>query len=92
MVFNPEIILGGPLPVLLWTGAIAILALVAFAGAIEGWLFGPMDPVSRLLVIPATVAIFWPDPRVEVAGAATLAAVLALNCWVARRRRLAATA
>ncbi len=89
MVFNPEIILGGPLPVLLWTGAIAVLALAAFAASIEGWLFGPMDPVSRLLVIPATVAIFWPDPRVEMAGTATLVAVLALNWWLARRRRLA---
>ncbi|MBK5928275.1 permease [Rhodobaculum claviforme] len=85
MVFNPEIIMGGPLPVLLWTGAIAILALVAFAAALDGWLFGPMDLVSRALVIPATVAIFWPDLRVEVAGAAVLLLVLALNWWLARR-------
>jgi TRAP transporter 4TM/12TM fusion protein len=92
MVFNPEIILGGPLPVLLWTGAIAILALVAFAGAIEGFLFDWMDPVSRLAVLPATAAIFAPDFRLEVAGAVVLTAVLALNWWKARgvraRRRV----
>ncbi len=84
MVFNPEIILGGPLPVLLWTGAIAILALAAFAAAIEGWLFTRMDPVSRLLVLPATVAIFWPSLAVEATGAATLAAILGLN-WLRAR-------
>lgn len=93
MVFNPEIILGGSLPVLLWTGAIAILALAAFAGAIEGYLFDWMDPVSRLAVIPATAAVFAPDFRLEVAGVAVLAGVLALNWWKARgarRRRLSA--
>ncbi len=85
MVFNEEIILGGPLPVLIWTGAIAILALAAFAAAIEGYLFAPMDAVSRLLVIPATVAIFWPEPAVEVAGAAVLLGVLVWNYWRGRR-------
>jgi TRAP transporter 4TM/12TM fusion protein len=84
MVFNPEIILGGPLPVVIWTGAIAILALVAFAAAIEGYLFTWLDPVSRLAVIPATVAIFWPDMTIELAGAAVLAAVVALNWWKGR--------
>ena len=84
MVFNPEIILGGPLPVLIWTGAIAILALVTFAAAIEGYLFTWLDPVSRLVVIPATVAIFWPAFAVELVGAAVLAAVVALNWWKGR--------
>lgn len=85
MVFNEEIILGGPLPVLIWTGAVAMLALAAFAAAIEGYLFAKMDVLSRLLVIPATVAIFWPDFRIEAAGAAALLAILALN-WLRRER------
>jgi len=87
MVFNPEIILGGPLPVLLWTGAIAIVALVAFAAAIEGYLFTWLDPVSRLAVVPATAAIFAPDFRLEVAGAVVLVAVLVINWWKARQAR-----
>ncbi len=85
MVYNPEMVLGGPLPVVLWTGAIAILALAAFAAAIEGWLFAPMDVISRLLVIPATIAVFHPDQAIEMAGAAVLVGVLALN-WVKGRR------
>jgi TRAP transporter 4TM/12TM fusion protein len=85
MVFNPEIILGGPLPLVLWTGAVAILALVTFAGALEGWLFGPMNPVARILVVPGTIGIFWPDLAVEVAGAALLLAVIAHN-WLTSGR------
>ncbi len=85
MVFNPEIIEGGPLPLLIWDGLIAMLALAAFAAALEGFLFGRMDLVSRLLVVPATVAVFWPDFRVEAAGAATMLAIGFLN-WRAHRR------
>lgn len=88
MVFNPEIILGGPLWYLLWTGAIAVLALAAFAAAIEGFLFAPLGPLSRLAVVPATVAVFWPAFAAEAAGAAALAAVVGLN-WLAARRAAA---
>jgi TRAP transporter 4TM/12TM fusion protein len=84
MVYNPEIILGGPVTAVLWAGAIAILALAAFAAAIEGWLFAPMDPISRLLVVPATVAVFHPDYAVEAVGAAVLLAVLVMN-WLKGR-------
>lgn len=82
MVYNPSIIEGGPLPLVLWNGAIAILALAAFATALEGYLFNPMQVWARLLVIPGVVGVFWPSLEVEIAGAAILAALLALN-WFA---------
>jgi TRAP-type uncharacterized transport system fused permease subunit len=85
MVYNPEIILGGPLPLVIFSGVIAMLALAAFASALEGYLFAPMDVLSRLLVIPATVAVFWPSLAVEAAGAAVLAAVLGWNWRVGRQ-------
>ena len=90
MVFNPEIIFGGPLPVVLWTGFTAILGLAAFAAVIEGWLFGRMDPVSRIIAIPAIAALFWPDFRIEAAGVAVLILVLGWN-WITARRQAAAT-
>ncbi|MCC5955300.1 MAG: TRAP transporter permease [Natronohydrobacter sp.] len=84
MVFNPEIIYGGPLPIVLWTGFTAILGLVAFAAVIEGWLFGRMDLFSRVVAIPAIIALFWPDFGVEVAGTAVLLILLGWNWFTAR--------
>lgn len=84
MVFNPEIIQGGPLPVVLWVGFTAILGLVAFAAVIEGWLFAPMDHLSRILAVPAIIGLFWPDFRAEVAGTIVLLILLTLN-WRAGR-------
>ena len=85
MVYNESIILGGPIPLVLWNGAIAILALTAFAATLEGFLFAPMPLWQRLAIIPGTVGIFWPDIGIEAAGAALLVGVLSLN-WIAGRR------
>ena len=84
MVFNPEIIYGGPISHVLWTGFTAILGLVAFAAVIEGWLFGRMDAASRLVAIPAIIALFWPDFTVEAVGAGVLLVILAVN-WLNAR-------
>jgi TRAP-type uncharacterized transport system fused permease subunit len=84
MVFNEEIILGGPLPLLIWSGTIAIIALVAFAASLEGFLWAHLPVWQRVLLVPGVVAIFWPDIRVEVAGVALILVVLGLN-WRAAR-------
>ncbi|MDO5648122.1 TRAP transporter permease [Paracoccus sp. (in: a-proteobacteria)] len=83
-VFNPEIIMGGPVWYVIFTGLIAILGLVAFAAAIEGWLFGRMDVLSRLACVPLVICLFWPDFRIEVLGTVGLIAVLGLNWWLYR--------
>jgi len=85
MVFNPEIILGGDLEVVLWTGFLAIISLVGFAAAIEGYLFTWMNPVSRVLVIPGVIATFYPEFLFELVGAAILFGVIALNWLTAPR-------
>ena len=87
MVFNPEIIYGGPALHVLWTGFTAILGLTAFAAAIEGYLFGRMDPASRLLALPAVAALFWPDFTIEMVGAGVLLVLLAINWLNARQAR-----
>ncbi|MCK8465177.1 TRAP transporter permease [Aliiroseovarius sp. S1339] len=81
MVFNESIILGGPVPLVLWNGFLAILALVAFAACLEGYLFAPIAMWQRVAIVPGAVAVFWPDFRVEVVGVAILLAVLSLN-WI----------
>ncbi|MBQ2263143.1 MAG: TRAP transporter permease [Loktanella sp.] len=92
MVFNEEIILGGPVPLVLWSGAIAILGLVAFAAVLEGFLFRPMQVWVRLLLLPGVVALFWPDLRVEIAGALLLVVLLGQNWLQARREEVAGPA
>ncbi len=92
MVFNDEIILGGPLPLVLWSGVIAILGLVAFAAVLEAFLWRPMQLWMRILLLPGIVALFWPDIWVEIVGAALVVALLAFNWLQARRDPQAAIA
>jgi len=79
MVFNEPIIVGGPVPLVLWNGAIAILAIVAFAAVLEGFLWAPIPTWQRALLIPAVIAVFWPDLTAEIAGAVLICGLLALN-------------
>jgi TRAP transporter 4TM/12TM fusion protein len=87
MVFNEEIILGGPLPMVLWSGAIAILGLVAFAAVLEAFLWRPMAVWMRVLLVPGVIALFWPELWVEIAGFALVAVLLGMNWLQARRER-----
>ncbi|WP_341861608.1 TRAP transporter fused permease subunit [Gymnodinialimonas sp. 57CJ19] len=84
MVFNPEIIMGGEVPVVIWSGAIAVLGLAAFAAALEGYLWAPMPMWMRVALVPGVVALFWPNFTVEVVGAVLIVILLALNWWQAR--------
>ncbi|KGE78829.1 permease [Halomonas sp. ND22Bw] len=88
MVFNPEIIMGGPLPLLAWTTLTAFLALGAFAAALEGYLFTRMSTPVRLVLLPAIVGVFYPSLIAEAAGAAVMVLALGGN-WIASRREAA---
>ncbi|WP_370207663.1 TRAP transporter permease [Pararhodobacter marinus] len=85
MVFNEPIITGGPIPLVLWNGLIVIIALVAFAAVLEGFLWGPMPVWMRLALIPGVIGIFWPELWAEAAGAALIVVLLALNRQSAKR-------
>ncbi len=85
MVFNEAIIIGGPVPLVIWTGLIAILALVAFAALLEGYLFAPVPVWQRVILAPAIVAVIWPDIAVEVIGASVLALLLGANYLIGKR-------
>ncbi len=84
MVYNDTIIYGGPLPLVLWNGFIAIVALVAFAAALEGFLWRAMPLWQRAALVPGVIAVFWPDIMVEAAGTALIIAILGLNWWGSR--------
>ena len=85
MVFNESIVLGGPLHVVLWNGFLAIIALVAFAAMLEGFLFAALSVALRVLLAPAIVLVFWPDFRLELVGVIVMLVVLGLN-WSAGRK------
>ena len=89
MVYNESIILGGPLPLVIWNGFIAIVALVAFAAALEGFLWRTMPLWARAALVPGIVAVFWPDLRIEAAGIAVIIVILGLNWWGSRRPGIA---
>ena len=85
MVYNESIILGGPIPLVVWNGFIAILALTAFAAILEGYLFGIVPMWQRALALPAVVAVFWPSLPLEMAGAAVLLGLMVLNYMTGKR-------
>ncbi|MEM7710805.1 MAG: TRAP transporter fused permease subunit, partial [Pseudomonadota bacterium] len=86
MVYNEPIIIGGPLLLVLWNGALAILALTAFAAAIEGHLFVRLPLWQRVLACAGTVAVFWPSVAWEAVGVAAILLVLGLNRMAAPPR------
>ncbi|WP_235041417.1 TRAP transporter permease [Vreelandella profundi] len=86
MVFNPEIIMGGPVPVVIWNGVIAILALGAFAAALEGYLFTRMSWLPRLAITAAIIGVFYPNLMTEIAGVVVMVVVIGAN-WLASKRQ-----
>ena len=90
MVFNPEIIIGGPVPVVIWNAVIAILALGAFAAALEGYLFTRMSLLPRIAITAAIFGVFYPNLMTEIAGVVVMATAIGAN-WLASRREASAT-
>ncbi|MBV7379056.1 TRAP transporter permease [Maritimibacter dapengensis] len=86
MVFNEAIIVGGPLPLVIWNGAIAIVALTAFAAMLEGHLFAPIPLWQRIALAPAILAVFWSDITIEAIGVVVIVGLLALNRFSEGRR------
>ena len=85
MVFNPEIIVGGPVLVVAWNAVIAILALCAFAAALEGHLFTRMAWLPRLAISAAIFGVFYPSLLTEVIGVVVMVVAIGLN-WKASKR------
>ncbi|GED22368.1 TRAP transporter permease [Halomonas halmophila] len=85
MVYNPEIIVGGPWWLLVWTALTGFLALGAFAAVLEGYLFTRMSLPVRLVLVPAVIAVFYPSLMAEVVGAAVMLGLIVGNWLVSRR-------
>ncbi len=85
MVYNDEIILGGPLHMVIFAGILALAGIVAFAAVLEGFLFTSMALWHRAALIPAIIAVFWSSAMVEALGLVAIFALLGLNWWQAKQ-------
>ncbi len=85
MVFNPEIIIGGPVPLVIWNGVIALVALVAFVAVLEGYLFERIDWVSRGILTAAGIGCLWPSIPIEVVSFVAIVGILGFNYMTARK-------
>ncbi|WP_417582137.1 TRAP transporter permease [Pelagibacterium sp.] len=85
MVFNPEIILGGPLLVVLWNGALALVGTVAFVAVLEGFFQTRMHIILRILLCLGGIGCLSPYPVAEIVGFLGSIAILGHNAWMARR-------
>ena len=86
MVVHPELVLGGPLPVVLGKAAMAMVTLWAFAASLEGQAFTPLGRGARLLLAGAAATAFIPGSPVGVVGASVAGAYLVRDAWRARVR------
>ena len=85
MVFNPEIIIGGPLPTVVWNGALALVGTVAFVAVLEGFFQTRMHLILRVLLCLGGIGCLSPYPAAEIAGFLGCIAILGHNTWLAWR-------
>jgi TRAP-type uncharacterized transport system fused permease subunit len=70
MVVHQEMILGGPLWLVLAEGAVVMIALTAFAAALEGYGLRPLSTGGRVLLMVAALSAYHPSLLVGGAGCA----------------------
>jgi TRAP-type uncharacterized transport system fused permease subunit len=81
---------GGSWLDIVWITALASLALVALAGAAEGWLFKKTNAAERTLLVVAGLLLIYPKALYDAIGFALLVAAVILQLM--RRRRPAPAA
>ena len=73
-----------------WITVFAVIALVALAGAAEGWLLHKTSRLEQLMLVAAGLLLIYPRPWFDAIGIALVGAVIVLQL-VRRQRRTAAT-
>ena len=72
-----------------WITTLTVIALVALAGAAEGWLLSKTSLLERVMLVAAGLLMIYPRPWLDAIGFALLVAVIVLQL-VRRPRRTAA--
>lgn len=63
----------------------ALIGVTSLAAAIEGWLMGPLNPVFRVVLAAAAIAVVVPAAWLKLTGIAVIGAIVLLR-YVASRR------
>jgi TRAP-type uncharacterized transport system fused permease subunit len=87
LLFIPK---GGEWWDVVWITALAVAALVALAGAAEGWLLAQTNALERALLLVAGLLLVYPKAAYDAIGLALLVATVVLQL-VRRRPALAAS-
>jgi TRAP-type uncharacterized transport system fused permease subunit len=59
-VYNPALLFEGPVWLTAYSGAVAVIGLWGLSVALEGWYHGAVQPVMRLAVGTASIALMVP--------------------------------
>ena len=86
MIYNPEIITGGPWFIVVWTVVTAIAALGGFTAALEGFMFTHIHWFSRILLVIGMIGVFWSNYVYEIIGFTLIVVVLVIN-WMKSRSK-----
>jgi len=84
-VYEPALLLIGPLPHSLHAAASAFLGATLLAAALHGWLFGPAGLWQRAVLFAAALSLIQPGGLTDLVGLG-LAAIVAAVQIAARRR------
>jgi TRAP-type uncharacterized transport system fused permease subunit len=75
-VYSPGLLLKDDLGAIVQTSIAALLAVLALAIAVEGWLRGRLSMVSRAALLLATLCLAMPDLGLRLTGAALLGVIV----------------
>jgi TRAP transporter 4TM/12TM fusion protein len=83
-VFDPALILVGPLSETAWRTATTAVGVVALAAAVVGYLMRPLNLVERALVLAAAVLMIVPEKITDFVGLALFALIIGFQ-WTSAR-------
>lgn len=80
-IYSPGLLLKDDLGAIVQTSIAALLAVLALALAVEGWLRGPLSRASRAALGISTLCLAMPDLGLRLTGAALLAIIVVPAFW-----------
>ncbi len=83
-VYNPALILEGPLFETLWTTSTCVIGLGALASAVVGYFFVPLSFVARLFLFVSSITLILPEKITDLIGLLIVSFVWFI-CWIKRK-------